>query len=107
MQFHLSADEIRPLVSEIVQATVNQMEAVRAELGDQLAYSESHAARLLGLKPHQLRDERIRGRISSTRIVGGQIRYSRGDLEQYLIRHRAEAVHSQSEGPDQTKGGKR
>lgn len=103
MQFHLSADEIRPLVSEIVQATVNQMEADKAGLGDQLAYSESDAAQLLGLKTHQLRDERLRERIASTRIVGGQIRYSREDLLAYLRRNRSEASTGQLEALNGTK----
>ena len=38
------------------------MEANRAKLGDKLAYSEAEAARLLGLREHQLRDARLAGK---------------------------------------------
>ena len=106
MQFNLSADEIRPMIHEILQTAVEKLEADKAGLGDQLAYSESHAARLLGLKPHQLRDERNRGRVSSSRIVGGQIRYCRDDLLAYLRRNRAEASNGQFEALNGTKCGK-
>lgn len=90
MNISLSTDDLGPLLSQIVQATLERLELDKASMGDQLAFSESHAARLLGLNPHQLRDERIRGRISSTKVVGGQIRYCRADLLQYLRRNRVE-----------------
>ena len=106
MQFNLSAEEIRPLIHEILQTAVEKLEADKAGLGDQLAYSESDAARLPGLNTQQLRDERIRGRIASTRIVGGQIRYSREDLLAYLRRNRSEASTGQLEALNGTKCGK-
>lgn len=91
MNISISTDDLRPLLSVIVQDALEQLEAGKAGMGDQLAFSESHAARLLGLNSHQLRDERQRGRISSTKVVGGQIRYCRDDLLQYLNRHRSAA----------------
>lgn len=91
MKLHLSPEEMRPLVSEIVQSTIERFEADRAKLGSKMAYSETEAARLLSLNPHQLRDERQRGRISHSRIVGNGIRYSQQDLLAYLGRNRSEA----------------
>lgn len=90
MNISLSPDDFEPLLTQIVQATLIRLESDKAGMADQLAFSESHAARLLGLKPHQLRDERLLGRISSTKIVGGQIRYCQVDLLQYLRRNRVE-----------------
>ena len=62
-----------------------------ARLGDRLAFDEPTAARLLSLEPHQLRDERLRGRITASTIVGRRIRYLREDLLAYLGRNRTEA----------------
>jgi hypothetical protein len=84
----LSAEALRPLISEIVREVVEQ----GTRLGNErLAYSESEAAALLGLNVHQLRDERLRGRIASSAIVGKRIRYLREDLLDYLQRGRTPA----------------
>jgi hypothetical protein len=53
-----------------------------------LAYSEAEAARLFGLKVHQLRDARLRHEISASQIAGRRIRYTREDLLEYLASHR-------------------
>src|SRR5262249_32972554 len=53
-----------------------------------LAYAEAEAARLIGLKYHQLRDERLRGCIQASQIVGRRIRYLRNDLLDYLTSRR-------------------
>jgi hypothetical protein len=84
----LSPDLLRPLIAEIVRECLAALEADRARLGDRLAYGEAEAARLLGLHAHQLRDERLRGRIAASRIVGGRIAYLREDLTAYLLSRR-------------------
>ncbi len=71
--------ELRPLIAAIVSETIDQRQAVEAQLGDRLAYSEAEAAALLGLKQHQLRDARLRGEIDVRRIGSGY-RYSRSQL---------------------------
>ena len=91
MQVNFSPDDLRPLVATIVTEALTQLRADEAALGDQLAFSEPKAARLLELEPHQLRDERLRGRIAASQIVGRRIRYLRADLVEYLARHRTEA----------------
>jgi hypothetical protein len=86
----LGPDALRPLISEIVAEAVRQLEAARAEIPEgRLAFSEEEAARLLGLQPHVLRDERRRGRIAASSIVGRRIRYTREDLMSYLLVRRA------------------
>jgi hypothetical protein len=84
----IDPESLRPLIEQVVEATVARLEEARATVGDRLAYSEPEAARLLGLAPHQLRDERLRGRIKASAIVGRRIRYMRGDLMDYLLSRR-------------------
>jgi hypothetical protein len=85
----LSLDSFRRLIQAVVAEVLAQVEAVRAQVPNgQLAYSEEEAARLLGLEPHVLRDERRRGRISGSSIVGRRIRYTRQDLIDYLAGRR-------------------
>lgn len=85
----LPADALRPLIAEVVRETLAQLHADEGRLGDgKLAYSEEEAARLLGLEPHVLRDERRRGRIRASQIVGRRIRYTKDDLMSYLAGRR-------------------
>jgi len=85
----LPAGALRPLIEEVVSAAIARLEEARAKLPDRLCYSEPEAAALLGLKPHQLRDERRRGRIQASNIVGRQIRYLPSDLTAYLMSRRS------------------
>ena len=81
----IDEESLRPLVQQIVSATVVQLEDARAKVGDRLAYSEAEAAALLSLHPHQLRDERYRRRIKASVGPGRKILYSRDNLVSYLI----------------------
>ncbi|MFO0809298.1 MAG: helix-turn-helix domain-containing protein [Gemmataceae bacterium] len=81
---NFDAEALRPLIDQVVQATLASVREADARLPDRLAYSEEEAARLIGLAPHQLRDERLRGRIASSKIVGGRVRYQRNALLEYL-----------------------
>ena len=63
----------------------------RAKLGDKLCYSEADAARLLGLREHQLRDARLAGKVRCSQITGRRIRYTREDLLRYLAENRWES----------------
>src|SRR5262245_43906077 len=86
---HLDADRLRPLIEAVVAEAIRQLGDARGQLdGDRLAYAEPEAARLLGLEEHVLRDERRRGRIVASQIVGRRIRYQRHDLLQYLAERR-------------------
>jgi hypothetical protein len=76
---------LKPLITAIVRATVAELEAVRARFDDRLCYSEAEAARLLSLNVWQLRDLRLRGEITPSRVVGKRLRYLRDDLIRYLL----------------------
>ena len=86
----IDAAALTPLVRQIVTEAQAALEADRTRLDGQEVYTESEAARWLRLADHQLRDERRRGRIAASRIVGGKIRYTRADLIQYLAQRRIE-----------------
>jgi hypothetical protein len=88
LSLSLDADALRPLIREVVGETLAALEQDRAKISDRLAYSEAEAARLLGLHTHQLRDERLRKRVSASQIVGKRIRYTRDDLLRYLSERR-------------------
>lgn len=87
----LDADALRAVIEATVAETLARMADNDAQMGDRLAFDEPTAARMLSLEPHQLRDERLRGRVTASQIVGRRIRYVRGDLLAYLARHRTEA----------------
>ena len=91
MQVIFALEDLRPLVEAVVTECLARLADDEARLGDRLAFDEPTAARMLSLEPHQLRDERLRGRIEASQIVGRRIRYVRGDLLAYLARHRTEA----------------
>jgi hypothetical protein len=89
LSLHLDPNAMRPLIADVVTEVMRRVEEQRAILPDgRLAYSEEEAARMIGLEPHQLRDERRRGRISASQIVGRRIRYTTADLVEYLMRNR-------------------
>jgi hypothetical protein len=93
LSLHLDPAALKPIIEAVVAETINRVEERRAALSDgRLAYSEEEAARLLGLEPHVLRDERRRGRITGSQIVGRRIRYTREDLVAYLMRSRTDAA---------------
>jgi hypothetical protein len=88
----LDPQALRPVIEAVVSEVLAQLEGARAALPDgRLCYSEEEAARLLGLEPHVLRDERRRGRIIASSIVGRRIRYTRDDLVSYLMARRVGA----------------
>jgi hypothetical protein len=84
LSLHLNSSALEPLIKQVVTEAIVQLETVRPTLPERLAFSEPEAARLIGLEPHQLRDERRRGRITASQIVGRRIRYQRSDLIGYL-----------------------
>lgn len=89
----LALDEpaFRAVLSELIDAGLAKLDAARTAIPERLAFTEAEAARLIGLSPHQLRDERRRGRIVGSKIVGNQTRYLRSDLVAYLMRQRTDA----------------
>jgi hypothetical protein len=85
LDLRLDQESLKPLIAEIVRIVVAELEQIKAALPDgRLAFSEPEAAALLGLRTHQLRDERIRGRIGAAVGPGKKLLYQRQDLLTYL-----------------------
>lgn len=89
---HIGPDELRPLVREVVEAVLTETDQLRQLLNGKLAVTEPEAAALLGLNAWQLRDLRLAGKITHSRIVGGRIRYTLDDLVGYLRRTREAGI---------------
>ena len=84
----LDQAELRPLVSAIVAEVLVALDCTNATLRqDQFSYPEPQAASLLGVKGHVLRDARLRGEITATK-VGGRISYETTELRRYLAANR-------------------
>lgn len=77
-------DALKPLIEQVVAEAMRATADTGASLDKRLCYSEAEAAELLGLEPHVLRDERLKGNIKASQIVGRRIRYLREDLANYL-----------------------
>jgi excisionase family DNA binding protein len=82
--------DLRPLVKAVIAEVLAEQKQLQQIYEGRLAYREAEAASMLGLNQHQLRDLRRDGKISHTRIVGRQIRYTLQDLMDYLNRGRVE-----------------
>jgi hypothetical protein len=88
LSLSIDAEALRPLVRVAVEEALAAVEAARSNLPDKLAFGEAEAARLLSLHQHQLRDERLRGRIGASVGPGRKILYSREQLLAYLAARR-------------------
>jgi hypothetical protein len=88
VSLQLEAEALKPLIQQVVSEVLARLDSERAKLDGRLAYSEVEAAKMLGLEPHVLRDERLRGNIGASAIVGRRIRYTREDLTGYLLSRR-------------------
>ncbi len=85
----VSPESLRPLIATVVSEAIRSMESDRQTMeAGRLAYSEAEAAGLMGMRVHQLRDERLRGRIAASQIVGNRVRYTQRDLLDYLAARR-------------------
>ncbi len=83
MKIAFDAQDMKPLITAVVAEVVDRLEADQAQLGDRIGFLEAEAAALVGVEPHVLRDCRLRGEISATR-VGKRIVYSRKELLRFL-----------------------
>jgi hypothetical protein len=84
----LTTDDLDPLIEKIVSQVVARLEKQRQELDGQRVFTEVEAASFLKLEPRQLADERRRGRIVASKIVGKRIRYLESDLISYVAGRR-------------------
>jgi hypothetical protein len=75
---------LRPLIEAVVREAFERLGAGAGGDGAALLFTEEAAAARLSMTPDQLRSERRLGRIAYCRS-GRQIRYSRYNLEAYVL----------------------
>ena len=87
----------RSPTSPAVEEALRTIQESYASLGDgRLSYFELEVAALLGCKPHVVRDARLRGDITPTK-VGGRIAYEWSEVLSYLKRRRADKNRSDND----------
>jgi hypothetical protein len=89
MRLQFDDADLEPLVAKVVAKVLAERDADTGRLGGRLAFSEAEAAALLGVKPHVLRDCRLRGEIVGSKI-GKKVMYERTQLLELLERNRME-----------------
>lgn len=94
MKIEIDPESLEPFIGRVVAETVSRLEESRAALPEERTYSEAEAARYLRVEPWVLRDERRRGRIQASKIMGKRIRYLRNDLIAYMLGRRYAAQAS-------------
>lgn len=87
MKIEFDATELRPLIEAVVREMLTQPSSSLAGDGSQMAFSEPQAASMLGVKPHVLRDLRLKGEIEAS-VVGRRIVYQKEHLLRFLNRSR-------------------
>ncbi len=87
MEITFNDTDLEPLVTRVVAKVLAQREANDTRFGNRLAYTEPEAAALIGVRPHILRDCRLRGEIEASKI-GKRIMYSREQLLALMKRNR-------------------
>jgi len=89
VNLQLEPETLEPLIRRVVEETLARVADAQAALPNgRVAYSEEEAAELLGLEANCLREERVRGPIQASKIVGRRVRYLREDLVGYMIARR-------------------
>jgi hypothetical protein len=83
MQLQIDADDLRPLVQQVVREVLVQVREDEAKANGRLAYREAEAAALLGIERHRLRDARLRGELHARRC-GKVLLYPRSELLKYV-----------------------
>ena len=87
MNLSIDQSDLRPIVQAVVAEVLASVGVADAAFSNRLAYPESEAASLLGVKAHVLRDARLRGEITATKC-GGRLAYEVSELRAYLTRNR-------------------
>ncbi len=87
MKIDFDADDLKPLVAQVVSEVLEQTADDNARFAGRLAFPEAEAAALLGIKPTVLRACRGRQEIVAFK-AGRKIMYSREELKKFMKRQR-------------------
>ena len=87
MKVKFDESDLQPLVELIVHTAIERLTEEREQVAGKLAYTEPEAAALLSIRPHVLRDARLRGEINACRL-GRRVLYPRDELTRFLSAQR-------------------
>lgn len=79
--------DLRPIITAVVAEVLADLQSDEAKLNGKIAFREAEAAALIGVQRHVLRDARLRGEISASRI-GKRVIYEREQLLTLLEKNR-------------------
>jgi hypothetical protein len=79
--------ELRPIIRAAVVAVLDELRQSELAQSDRLAYAEPEAAMMLSVRPHVLRDARLRGELDGSR-VGKKTVYTKAELLKFLERQK-------------------
>ena len=82
-ELQLDSSAFEPVIRLAAARTLAAPEVDRAQLDGQPALGAAEAAELLGLRPHQLRDERRHSRVKASHGPGKML-YTASNLLEYL-----------------------
>jgi len=80
----LTPEQLQELCRTAISEALTRFQADNAKLDGRIAYFEPEAAEKLSMKPHQLRDQRLLGRVQACVGPGDKIMYTREQLLNYL-----------------------
>lgn len=87
MKLEIDDSTLESLIERVVVTALARVEADQAKVDGRLAFTESEAAAVIGVRPHVLRDARRRGELQGVR-VGKRILIEREELNRFLVRQR-------------------
>lgn len=105
MNFQFHPEDLKPVVEAVVVETIRALSESPISVDERLGYTEPEAAQLLGISAYALRDARVRGDITPTK-VGGRIGYERSELISYLKRGRQRTSPYPKDPPAQSGPGR-
>jgi hypothetical protein len=87
MRIEFNQQELRPLVEIVVGEVLERTQSDQAGLDGRLSFTEAEAAALLGIPSHTLRDLRLAGYVTASKL-GRRVVYSREELLRLLEQKR-------------------
>jgi len=83
VKLELSPDDLKPIVAEAVAQAIEQLRGNELRFAEQFGFPEAQAASLIGVRPHVLRDLRLKGLAKAKRVGRGYL-WHRNELERLL-----------------------
>lgn len=83
MRLTIDQDDLRNIIDSAVTEAIDRFAESRILRDNRMAYTESEATAMMGVRDHVLRDARLRGEVAGAR-VGKRIVYAHDELMRFL-----------------------